>query len=298
MANPIIRKSYAVPQAEFKAGGDESGTITGFAAAMGNMDSWGDVIFPGAFSKGGAIADFLQRGFVATGHKWDDYVAMPTIAKEEGVKLYTEAVFHSDDDAQKIRKRCQERMDRGLAVGLSIGFSIAKGGYAWFESGEAMLKFLEESKMDLSGWDIQSIKDYPYSCRAITEVKRLYEYSIVPVPANSSAVATDVKSFSENGSLLAGLSLSDALDTALAAVDELAERFGSYQSLKAEDGRNVNEDRLIQLRSLHARLGAFLMKAEQPADEPADEDAAQTKAHDLHLRTLAARTAAMAAGAR
>lgn len=290
MKEKLIRKSYELPDAVFKyEGDDDPGTIEGFAASMGNMDSWGDVIIPGAFERSGAIEEFKRSGFVATGHDWSDNVGYPTECKEQGLKLYSKAKFHSDDDAQKVRTRCTERISAGLSVGLSIGFSIAKGGYAWFDNGEAMLKFLDESKMDLSGWDVKSIESYPYMCRAITDVKKLYEWSIVPVPANDKAEATNIKQFAQ-GSPLAGLTLEDALDQTLAVMDEVAGRLEAYKSLKDGENRQPSGDRVMQVRALHKRFDDWLKSLQSEESVPQN-----AKADELRARMLSLKTAALAA---
>lgn len=167
--------------------------LRGAAAVMGNMDRGNDVIYPGAFKR--ALPEFLKSGFVADTHDWSmaDVVAMPVAAKEVGNTLVVDAEFHSDDRSQAVRTRCVERLERGLTVGLSVGFNLADGGYIEFGSGKDLLKHAEGIGQDMSLFDAAGIRKRPGYCRAITEISDLYEFSVVPVPMNPAAVATDAK---------------------------------------------------------------------------------------------------------
>lgn len=166
-------------------------------SVMGSIDCGGDVIFPGAFKK--VIKSFLASGFVADTHGWDwkDIVAMPLTMEEQGKLLLSDAEFHSTPDAQAVRVKVAERLSRNLSVGASVGFYMAKNGRAYFDNGEALLKYAEEIGTDMSLFDVKGIKAWPDWCRAITELEELYEYSIVPVPMMRSAQVIDAKSAEE-----------------------------------------------------------------------------------------------------
>lgn len=166
--------------------------IRGAAAVMGNLDRQGDVILPGAFKR--CIRRYLETGFVAQAHDWSTFLAMPVSMKEQGNALMAEAEFHSTDDAQALRQKCRERIERGLPVGLSVGFRLDPEGYAYFDTGAALLRWAEEAGYSLDLFDQPGIKARKGLCCAIREVAELYEFSIVPVPANPKAVATEVKS--------------------------------------------------------------------------------------------------------
>lgn len=170
----------------------EENLLKGAAAVMGNLDSGWDVIFPGAFRR--VIKGFLTDGFVAVGHNWGELpVAMPTLAKEQGNELYTEAVFHSTQAGQDARTVCAERIARSLSVGLSVGFALDWEKYHLFESGEALLNFAKDNGYDLALFDQKGLRAHKSYCRGITEIEELYEYSIVPVPMNRLARATEAK---------------------------------------------------------------------------------------------------------
>lgn len=175
-----------------KAGAMEGNTIRGIASVAGVLDSYDDVIMPGALSES-VLAEFRASGFVADSHDWRSMVAMPTVAEVRGVELYTEAEFHSTEDAQAVRTKCAERIERGLSVGLSIGFMMAPAAYKSFTSGDALLKWAEATGYSLADLDTETIRACKRRCQAITEISRLIEYSVVAIPANPASWATEVK---------------------------------------------------------------------------------------------------------
>ena len=166
--------------------------LRGAAAVMGNMDRMYDVIMPGAFRK--VLPEFLKAGFVSDTHSWDmaDVVAMPVAAQERGRELLVEAEFHTDDAAQAVRAKCAERLAAGLSVGLSVGFASGDDMLE-FSSGKQLLKDAEERGADMGLLDVAGIRRRTNWCRAIYEIAELYEFSIVPVPANPEARMTDIK---------------------------------------------------------------------------------------------------------
>lgn len=185
----MICKRFAIKASDATL---KENSLSGAAAVMGNIDAHGDVIFPGAFSS--ALPEFLRSGFVAVGHDWDDLpIAYPTLAEERGRQLYTEATFHSTQDAQDARTIASERIAAGKSVGLSVGFFVAEDGSQWFETGIKLLEFAKNNGYDLSMFDTAAIGAADDYIRAITKVGRLVEYSIVSIPANSEAEAMSAK---------------------------------------------------------------------------------------------------------
>lgn len=182
-------KSYTVKAQDVKL---QDSQFRGIAAFMGNVDQGEDVIAPGAFSK--ALPEFLRSGFVPIGHDWyEKPVAMPTSAQEDGNKLIIEAQFHSTPSAQEARTIMTERLEKGLDVGLSIGFDIESAHD--FEDGEKLLTFAKDNGYDLKLFDQAGIKAHKtrWGLRLITKIRRLFEVSIVSVPMNPLAVATAAK---------------------------------------------------------------------------------------------------------
>lgn len=260
---------------EIKAATLAENVIEGAAAVMGNMDRGGDVIFPGAFKK--ALPAFKESGFVAEGHDWRSYIAMPLDAKEKGTELWTRAEFHSTADAQAVRQKCMERIQKGLSIGLSIGFSVDYSdddSRKWFQSGDDLWKHIEESA-DPSFFDKKSIRAWKGSCRAIKQVAELYEYSVVPVPMNPKATATMVKRFGLDNCELNSLSFDDHSETVLTAVRGLVARQQDYKSMRDEKGRPLSDARRAEIGQLKSLIDQLLTT---------DDGASH---HDLRARATA-----------
>lgn len=183
----IVLKHFEIKAADLK-----ENTIRGAAAVMGNLDRVNDVIYPKAFKK--ALPDFLRQGSVLVGHDWKSLpIAMPVMAKESGSNLDTEAIFHGTQAAQDARTVAMERLDKGLSVGLSIGFGLEDDDSDWFNSGSDLLAHAKGLGCDMDLFDCKGIMNCDGWCRGIKSVSSLYEYSIVPVPANPMAQATQAK---------------------------------------------------------------------------------------------------------
>lgn len=249
-----------------KAADGQSETFSGKAAGIGNMDRGGDVIAPGAFAS--CTEGFLKDGSILVGHQWGALpIAMPKKAYEESGSLIIEAQFHQTHLAQETRKIMLERMDAGMSVGLSIGFSVESSGRVWFESGEDLLKFCLEQKITV---DEDSVKAWKGSCRLILRVAELFETSVVVVPMNPKAVATAVKDILGGDGSHAGLSLADHLDTVLAAVAGATSRLERYAAKKEEESRGLSEARANDIKELSQRLMKLLEAEPRPAETTVD----------------------------
>lgn len=164
----VSRKPTGNPKvAEYKAQGslaamDEEGNggFSGRASTFGELDSVGDIVLAGAFA--GTLGQFKERGFIAWSHNWDSPIGYIVDAEERPDGLWIEAKFHSDAQAQDVRARTRERLAASKNVGLSIGYAIE---------------------------DFQIVGDIRYLKRI-----KLYEVSIVAVPAEQNAHVVAVRS--------------------------------------------------------------------------------------------------------
>lgn len=169
------RESKTFPLAELKIdGADGSGTFDGRASTFGAVDSYGDAVDPGAYRD--TIPQFLSRGFIGWGHDWNEPIGIVTAAEERGDGLYVSGQFHSDAEAQKYRLRARERVEAGKFMGLSIGFEAE----AW------EMRKVETPVRGMWG-------ELTDRVRALTRIK-LYEVSLVTVPAESGSGVTGIKS--------------------------------------------------------------------------------------------------------
>lgn len=146
-------KHFAIE--ELKAD-DEARTIEGFGSIFGNVDSYGDIVMPGAFAN--SLKTFKPA--MLWQHRSDQPIGVWDEAEEtkKGLRLKGRILDTSlGNDAYKLAKA-------GAISGLSIGYST-----------------------------INSEHDPKKNVRKLTEVK-LHEVSFVTFPANDKATITQVKS--------------------------------------------------------------------------------------------------------
>lgn len=157
----IEHKSFDV---EWKGLADDSGSVELYAAAFNNVDRAGERIEPGAFKN---LDGFKSGGWLAVNHDWSRLgVATIEDAVQDAKGLKITAHFHSTPDAQDVRTKIKERLDRGKSVKASIGYKV-----------------LEDEDVKLDGKSVRSLKSID-----------LYEASIVNVPCNPEAGAIGAKS--------------------------------------------------------------------------------------------------------
>lgn len=275
--------------------------IDGWASVMGIMDRGGDCICPGFWKS--VLKGFKQHGFISASHDWTDFMAMPVEAAERTVEidgqkravLWSKAEFHSTQDAQDLRTKCQERMDRGLSIGLSVGFGIDyQEGRVWFQSGKDMWKHVEEcADIDTALFDKKSITAYKGPCRLLLPggCTDLFEWAITPVPMHQNALATSVKSadgdeggedaapkhFGLDNSALNALEFGSHAETVLTAVRGLVARSADYKSVREEKGRSLSEQRRAELEQLRSLIDGLL----------ATDTEAPKSLHELRARATA-----------
>jgi len=289
------------------------GGFEGYASVFNVVDEHGDTILPGAFND--ALKAFIREGFITTDHNWlDTGVATIEDAFEDERGLYIRARFHSDPDSQAVRTRIVERIQRGKAVGLSVGF--------------------------IANWDDIEFRD---EVMVFKRVAKLIEVALTNIPANPLAMATNAKSLvppdgDDAGQAapdvvarnavevdLAGITMLFPADTleqhadaiaeavhkitgqpvafaigepggdepqeqapegmpfveeaeaVLAAAQRFTERAASLAEMRAADGRTLSEDRRQRIAQVAEGLkaGAAALAALAAAPEPAGVDTAR-----------------------
>lgn len=154
---------------------ENTGTIEGYAAVFDNVDRDGDVIRRGAFAKtiqdnsnGGVIEPGkipLMSTHLATGGGTHEVVGSIVYLEEDNYGLKMKAVFSDDEFSQTIRKKAFG----GHLRFLSIGYSIVKA-----------------NAVKVDGKNVNELKEL-----------KLWEVSIVPVPANPLAEIIEAKSYAK-----------------------------------------------------------------------------------------------------
>lgn len=162
----MFKKDYSV---QFKAAGDDGGRIVAYAATFDREpDSYGDVIAPGAFKN--TLKDWKESGNVIPllfGHRTDDpsmNIGGVDAIKEDERGLRIEATFDKDSEtAQYVRRLVLEkRLSK-----LSFAYDVLDQGTIVLDDGR--------------------------EANELREIK-LYEISLVPIPANRHAEVVESKS--------------------------------------------------------------------------------------------------------
>ena len=162
----MLKKDYSV---QFKAEGDDGGHIVAYAATFDREpDSYGDVIAPGAFKN--TLDEWKESGNVIPllfGHRTDDpsmNIGGVDSIEEDERGLRIEATFDKDSEtAQYVRRLVLEkRLSK-----LSFAYDVLDEGTITLDDGR--------------------------KANELREIK-LYEVSLVPIPANGHAEVVEAKS--------------------------------------------------------------------------------------------------------
>ena len=152
---------------ELKAKEDETGMIAGFFSTYDETpDSYGDIIKPGAFTE--TIKKREESGHpfpLCFNHDFSQVIGAVDKIEDTDKGPYIEAHFLDTDLAQDVRKM--------LKSGAIYQFSFA---------------------YDVLGWENPSEEQRKAGVWNILTKLEVFEISVVTVPANQNAVATEVKS--------------------------------------------------------------------------------------------------------
>lgn len=258
------RENKTLPLTELKitANGGEAGTFEGRASTFGSVDSYADVVVPGAYRD--TIPEFLSRGFIGWGHDWREPVGIVTAAEERADGLYVSGQFHSTDLAQQARTIARERVAAGKFMGLSIGYEAE----AW------EMRQVEQPVRNAWG-------EFTDKVRALTKIK-LFEVSLVLIPAESQAGVTTIKGY--------GLSEEDHSERVRVAVREYVQRLASGSETRRKEGRAISSARRARMEAVMASLlaGADEIKALLDETAPPEKAADGLALFVEFQRTLAA----------
>jgi len=232
------------------------------ASACGVLLRNGAVILPGAFPAK-VLRDSVKTGWLDVSHEWDgEPIGIFDKVYMEGDTLIIEASFHSHEEAQMQRTIVSERLANGKEVAVSIGYGIDHDKTRYFENGKDLWNYCEEEGYDMSRFD-KAIKKESKWCWVIPSVTELNEVSICNIGMNPTAKVLEVNSESEPNNLGERMTLSDALDSALAAV----ERAKQVNEMRVKDGRTINPDRVSQLSAIQNSVSELLSEINSPTEE-------------------------------
>lgn len=175
MKDRMEQKFFDFSVDEIKAAKSEDGSMefSGYGAYFNNVDSYGDVIVPGAFKN--AVAYAKRTGdypAMMVQHGAEGYTPVGVFTKmvEDEKGLYVEGKL-ADTERGREYYTLMKMEPRPAIKGMSIGYFTKKAEYP-----------TEDNK-----------KSFPKGCyRKILDVE-LVEISLVTVPANKKATVTGVK---------------------------------------------------------------------------------------------------------
>lgn len=240
-----------VPLVDAKVAGDGSGRLTGYASVFGGLDSYGDTIQPGAYTA--TLDEFVKSGFIAWSHNWDQMIGTVSSATQDSKGLLITADFHSTPEAQQARTIAAERLARGKSMGLSIGYVPTKWSYQEDPTSKAQIRVLEEIK--------------------------LFETSLVAIPADPFALATGVKShpLTERPSSLPQLKAAD---------DEPVTDLEPPEEPNTERFADHAERVLLELSAFTERTRELLTLRQQRREEPGKAGRVLSEANRQRISAL------------
>lgn len=276
------------PLTEFKATSEGAGGFSGYPSKFYELDTYGDIILPGAYTE--TISQFLERGFVGHSHEWEmaEVVGFPVLAREDGIGLYSEAMYHSTQNAQTCRTIAAERMAANKFVGLSIGFyTLAAEDIASDAYDSELPKFIPPEKLSLLMPEIRKLS----WVRLVKKIE-LFEYSIVTMPAMQSAGIVGVRGLS--GRATDAMPFQDHLRLVTDATGDVVRRTAARHDLLTREGRKLSAATIAHLKETHShmteacgKLGNLLAEVEQPEDEGKSLDMAVLRARFSQLENHA-----------
>ena len=193
----------------------EEGVISGYASVFGNVDSYGDIVVKGAFSK------FLSE-LKGTGKKISVYYGHNMEDPRANIGIVTEL----------------EEQDHGLWFKAQLDLSGDTYGRIVYEQ-------LKDGRLDSVSFGYYIVDAAPtgegYELREL----KLFEVSVVPIPANDQALITSVKA----GKAISRKNM-DLIRAAYEALGEILDQYGDE-----EDSEQENSQKGIPLAEVMALLG-------------------------------------------
>jgi HK97 family phage prohead protease len=156
----MLHKVAGALALKFDAG--SAGEFEGYGSVFDVIDSYGDVVKPGAFAK--SLAEAAKTGRYPSmlwQHRMEDPIGVWTEMREDAQGLYVKGRLLVEDD--ELARRAYAHLKAGSVTGLSIGY--------------------RRTVYESNGRDIVDLD--------------LKEVSLVTMPANEEARVTGVKAFAE-----------------------------------------------------------------------------------------------------
>jgi hypothetical protein len=177
---------------EIKALGP-TGELEGFASTYGNVDRVGDVVMPGAFAK--TLAESGGKVPILWSHMQSEPIGLAQLSDQPGKGLFLRGQLDLDVE---IGRRAHSALRKGIARGLSIGYDTVK----------STMKGGVRQLLELKLWEISVVTIPAYAEAVVTGVKSDVETSMTP---ELRMMCADLNAFAAEQSLRAVLSQVRAL---------------------------------------------------------------------------------------
>lgn len=170
---------------------DDSGSISGIANRLGDIDSYATIADPQSVTPE-MIARWVKRGAFLGCHEHDEtpigYLEKAQI--ENRRDLTFSARYHTTGRAQEFRTVAKERLDADRTVGFSIGFRVSN--YEWFPSGRKFLEIMAQRGRDLSLFNIEQITAFEDELW-LMQLSEIMEVSQVNFASNEASEASMIR---------------------------------------------------------------------------------------------------------
>lgn len=144
---------------------ESSGKFTGYASVFGELDSYRDIVMPGAF-KNTLREDFVNKSRkvpMLRSHDIDNPIGVYEVVGEDKIGLYVEGQCNMD---VQVARETHSLIGQGAMTGLSIGYTTVTS--EWDE------KNLTRKLIEVNLWEISPVV-FPAGDNARAQVKSLAE---------------------------------------------------------------------------------------------------------------------------
>lgn len=172
---------------EVKATGNDGSTGEGIGNAFFQVDTYGDIMAPGAFVLD--LPAFKESGFIGgINHDWSNPIGKPTDAKEVQEGLWLSWTLSDTAHGKDVKVLLKD----GVIRKLSIGYKTLQSEY--LESMEAVNAFWSGNNYAPTQRDTErAAKEMAWGGVRLLKRVELFEVSPVTRPANDGSVITGVK---------------------------------------------------------------------------------------------------------
>jgi hypothetical protein len=170
---------------------DDSGSISGIANRLGDLDSFATIADPQSITPE-MIERWVKRGAFLGCHEHDETaIGYLESAQIESIRDLTfTARYHSTSRAQEFRTVAAERLAADRTVGFSIGFRVSN--YEYFPSGKKFLEIMAQRGRESSLFNIEQISAHDDELW-LMQLSEILEVSQVNFASNQASEASMIR---------------------------------------------------------------------------------------------------------